>query len=66
MKYKLVRYKEKRKINYFIRKDKNDYCVCFQKQKTPQFPEEFLNLWAMRGSNPRPPRCKRGALNQLS
>lgn len=22
--------------------------------------------WAMRGSNPRPPRCKRGALNQLS
>ena len=23
-------------------------------------------LWAMRGSNPRPPRCKRGALNQLS
>jgi hypothetical protein len=23
-------------------------------------------LWEMRGSNPRPPRCKRGALNQLS
>ncbi len=22
--------------------------------------------WAMRDSNPRPPRCKRGALNQLS
>ncbi len=25
-----------------------------------------LLWWAMRGSNPRPPRCKRGALNQLS
>ena len=23
-------------------------------------------LWAMRDSNSRPPRCKRGALNQLS
>ena len=23
-------------------------------------------LWALRDSNPRPPRCKRGALNQLS
>ena len=22
--------------------------------------------WELRGSNPRPPRCKRGALNQLS
>ena len=26
----------------------------------------FVFMWAMRGSNPRPPRCKRGALNQLS
>ena len=23
-------------------------------------------MWALRDSNPRPPRCKRGALNQLS
>ena len=28
--------------------------------------EVSLSLWAMRDSNPRPPRCKRGALNQLS
>ncbi len=25
-----------------------------------------LNMWALRGSNPRPPACKAGALNQLS
>ena len=25
-----------------------------------------LSEWAVRDSNPRPPRCKRGALNQLS
>ena len=28
--------------------------------------EVSLSSWAMRDSNPRPPRCKRGALNQLS
>ena len=26
----------------------------------------FKRLWAMRDSNPRPSRCKRDALNQLS
>ena len=26
----------------------------------------FFKKWAVRGSNLRPPRCRRGALNQLS
>ena len=26
----------------------------------------LFQLWAMRDSNPRPPACKAGALNQLS
>ena len=30
------------------------------------FMRVFEFWWAMRDSNPRPPRCKRGALNQLS
>ena len=40
------------------------------KNKKPQHESsnQMLRLikWALRDSNPRPPRCKRGALNQLS
>ena len=35
-------------------------------QKKPLNKLKGFLLWEMRGSNPRPPRCKRGALNQLS
>ena len=35
--------------------------------KKPLHAGAFLSVvWAVRDSNPRPPRCKRGALNQLS
>ncbi len=38
-----------------------------QKQKKLHLSMKLLCLmWALRDSNPRPPRCKRGALNQLS
>ena len=42
--------------------------MILQNKKTPKSNDfgVFGSLWAMRGSNPRPPRCKRGALNQLS
>ena len=45
---------------YFIKID-----ASVLKQKTSL---ELVSLkwWALRDSNPRPPRCKRGALNQLS
>lgn len=39
--------------------------VC--KRKKAVISDSLLCLmWALRDSNPRPPRCKRGALNQLS
>ena len=35
-------------------------------KKNPLIWVDFYVLWAQRDSNPRPPGCKPGALNQLS
>ena len=56
-----------------IRIDPKKVILMFLKMKKPAnnsvygfLVESNTLLWAMRDSNPRPPRCKRGALNQLS
>ena len=49
---------------YFRGANKSALLTRHENKKSRNF--RFCFLWAMRGSNPRPPRCKRGALNQLS
>ena len=45
--------------------------LALYKEKPTSFSKKKLHIsvklsWEMRGSNPRPPACKAGALNQLS
>ena len=56
--YKMLNFMTKKEYYYFENTE--------NKIKKPPKKRRLLLWWAMRDSNPRPPRCKRGALNQLS
>ena len=54
-------------MTFFGFKNTQTHLDIFKTKKATFISDESgFRMWAMRDSNPRPPRCKRGALNQLS